>query len=1391
MIARRFVSTSLVVLGLSVGALALSSAPALAVTTHLPVGSFGPNGPGAGVFSSVGGVAVDTSTGDVYVLDAGAGSVYKFDSAGHPVNFAGSGTNVIGGTGGKGRGESEIAVDSSTGPDKGDIYVANAEAVRVYSAAGSLLGSLTGGETCGVAVDSSGDVYVGAYPSTVRKYTPVSNPVSNADETISIGGLTSICNVAVDGHGNLYAATYTGGVNKYEALQFGSPLASGTLVDERGSTLSVDPSSGDVYIDEGSDIAQYDSSESLLESAGANILSGSDGVAASGTGTGERIYAANGDTVEIYGPTVVAAEPTTQAASEVGKTTATLNGTVNPGGVAVSACKFEYRSETEAFFSHQASCSPAPGAGNASVAVSAVLSSLASQTTYTYRLATTNANGTSYGAEEAFMTQQAVDAVSTGSPTGITPDSARLTGSLSPDGTDAHYYFQYGKAGGGYESSFPALPGSEAGSGGPGCTPPGGPQCVAVAAEAEVAGLEPNTEYDYRLVAVNSFGTIYGGNENFTTPGPPRIEGRSSEAITRTGATLKATIDPDGFNTKYHFEYGETSSYGSSLPVPNGEISSQQEVSVEITGLTLGKTYHFRVVASNQAGPPVDGGDQELTTESAAGLDGEFATQVTASSASLGAEINPLGADTSYHFEYGLEDCGMHPTACTSVPSPEGDAGSGEGDQSVGAYLQGLAPSTTYHYRVVANNLEGIVEGADHTFTTQSAETGFALPEGREYEMVSPPNKDGAETGGFNIPEGGLEQASEDGSALAYVESGPVGENPPGNEQAAQILARRSKGGWVSQDITTPHSAPSNVGVGHGQEYRLFSSDLSVGLIEPYGQTTLSAGAPSNERNLYLWSGSGSGYEPLVTTRPNEKFTADGDELRVAGASQDLSHVVFTTRQALIAPAIKVPGENLYMWAAGRLQLVNVLPDNQPTLNSASLGDVANADTRNAVSANGSVVWTDDETEAIYVRNMVSEKTVLAGAGAYQTASTDGSKVFFIDNGALDEFDVNSDKLNEITPPDGAVQGVLGASDDGSMIYFVAQGALAQGAGAGADNLYESQLEGGSWKPPVLIATLEASDSSSWHGEASSGEDLSELTSRVSPNGRYVAFMSSASLTGYDNRDAVSGQPDVEVYLYDSAGAGHLVCASCNPSGARPVGEFATTEALPLPIDQSKAWDSRWLAASVPGWTRTHTGQGLYQPRYLSNSGRLFFDSVDGLVAHDTNGRLDVYEYVPAEVGGCTFVGGCVSLISAGTGSADSSFVDASASGSDVFFLTRDRLLSQDYDNSYDIYDAHLCSTSAPCIPPVPVSPPPCTTGDACKAAPTPQPAIFGAPASATFSGAGAPMPPAAVKVKKAKSKRKAKKRKPRAKRGTGGHKGKKARRSRARSLIRTDGAKR
>jgi hypothetical protein len=247
--------------------------------------------------------------------------------------------------------------------------------------------------------------------------------------------------------------------------------------------------------------------------------------------------------------------------------------------------------------------------------------------------------------------------------------------------------------------------------------------------------------------------------------------------------------------------------------------------------------------------------------------------------------------------------------------------------------------------------------------------------------------------------------------------------------------------------------------------------------------------------------------------------------------------------------------------------------------------------------------------------------------------------------------------------------------------------------------------------------------------------------------------MSERSLTGYDNRDEKSGVPDEEVYLYSyNAGSPSLVCASCNPSGARPVGVHdieESGEGYGLVVDRNEIWIEgvpgvdNWLAASLPAWTSiTQTHEALYQSRYLLNDGRLFFNSSDALVPHDINGKDDVYEYEPKGVGSCeteNTSGGCVALISSGESEQESDFLDASENGSDVFFLTSAKLSPLDTETGFVVYDARVCGTApgAEGACPSPESAPvkPCSD-ETCQGAP-PSPPAYPVPATATHSGAG------------------------------------------------------
>jgi hypothetical protein len=713
-------------------------------------------------------------------------------------------------------------------------------------------------------------------------------------------------------------------------------------------------------------------------------------------------------------------------------------------------------------------------------------------------------------------------------------------------------------------------------------------------------------------------------------------------------------------------------------------------------------------------------------------------------------------------------------------------------------------------------------------FTTQSGGGGFALPDGRLWELVSPPNKYGA--GIEPLPREGVVEAAEDGSAITYLANGPIVASSAGNPSPywpTQVLSRREAGGWSSQDIVSPSSTVDQNTIS-GTEYLYFSPDLSHGLIEPPGDTPLSPEA--TEKTVYARNDATGGYLPLVTTGnipEGVNFGASGssrgEQVHGLASTPDFSHILLESELPLTRNAPRETagaGGSIYEWADGRLELVSELPDGTPSI-TAVLGARSGLgwNTRQALSSNGSrVFWTSQTTGGmgpLYMHEATAGRTVQvdmpapgvaqppASKALYELASVTGSKVFFRDDEPLTSdsklpstdsiepfeepdlyvYDTETQKLTDLTAdwngsePADVQDQVLGASEDGSIVYFVATGALANGAKPGEDNLYVVSETGSTWSAPRFIAALSSGDGPTWQGTGESGP-----AAKVSPNGRFLAFMSDRSLTGYENRDVVSGAQDEEVFLYDEASE-HLMCVSCNPTGARPSGIF--DEGLvgnkTLLSDRSGIWGGHWLAADIPTWDRVGAQARLpYQARYLTDAGRMFFNSFDALVPQDTNGKADVYEYEPEHVGSCARLTGCVSLISSGTSSEESTFLDASGMGpggeeaEDVFFLTTSRLTTQDYDSGFDVYDAHVCSSAVPCVP-VPVSPPECTSGDSCKAAPSPQPAIFGAPASATFSGTGnLPSPPPPVVTSKKHAKKKPVKHPKRRKRS------RKARRSRA-----------
>jgi hypothetical protein len=1337
-VSRGLTLTALAALCAAVGALTLGVAQASAELVHPFVGAFEVS---SNSFPTA--LTVQQSTEDVFVFDSGIEAIAKFNAAGGEEDFSSLGSNTIDQLGQPELHRAELAV-SSSGPSAGDVFFANGSVVQIFSASGSKIGELTEapaagapwGEPCGVAVDPAGNVYVGLYPESVNEYTPTGSVVTNANYNASMVGLTGACQLAADSEGSVYVDSYPEGpVTKYAASQFAvAPLAaSGTVIDASGSSVAVDPSTTELFVDNEEGIAQYSGAGTLLGrsgNSGPGALSFSHGVAVNGAPGGE-LYAIDFDgesgsyRIDRFGPAVVQAEAVTEPASNVTPTSATVNGTVNPAGLQVATCQFEYGT-AEGVFPHSAPCSPAPGEGTAAVPVSAALSGLAPGTTYHYRLAATNANGTNNGSEETFFT-------------------------------------------------------------------PTAPQVRDEAAEV-----------------------------------------KSAEPAGQTTATLQGQVDPGGAEATYHFEYdtreykeGEAA-HGTSVPAPDGMLeASQVFVSVppaDLTGLTRDTTYHYRLVAHNAYGT-ASGPDQLFTTLGALLIDSESVSEVGATSARLVTQLNPLGSPTEYHFEYDTREYKTGEASHgTNVPTPEGSAGEGVGEFSFNLLVEELTPGTTYYYRVVAHNSLGVVVGPGHSFTTRGP-AAPGLIDGRGWEMVSPPDKHGVslEVSG---EEGGLIQASEDGSALTYFAEAPIDSEPAGSRSFAysQLLSKRNgPGAWSTQDIATPNEELIGLTAGNLSEYKLFSADLSVGLVEPQTATPLSPQA--TERTPYVRESADGEFTPLLTAAnvpPGVKFGGEkvrGEEFvngsAFVTATPGFNHVVLRSSMALtedFKSGQQNSGQNsLYEWSAGKLQLVSILRDTTPAAEeglSSSLG-AGNYGVRNAVSASGTraVFRTEGNNEQhLYMRDMDSKETVQldvpeAGAASegrsepiYMDATSDGSKVFFLDGQRLT---VNASATREV--PDlymceiarvesklscalkdltvplkaGESANVLGADlgidETGRYVYFVANGVLAAGATPGdcagssleqrpppslSCNLYVHDTTTGETRLIAVLANLDAPD---WQAGFERRNLFSELTARVSPDGRYVAFMSQRSLTGYDNRDARSGRLDEEVFLYHAPNdlasePGTLVCVSCNPTGARPDGLFDPSyreppHVLPPLVDRPNIWGEQWLAGSIPGWPLVDDFHALHEPRNLFNSGRLFFNSADALVPSDANGKDDVYEYEPYGVGSCRLVTGCIGLISSGTSDEESGFLDASGEGEDVFLMTAAKLVSEDIDHALDVYDAHVCSTGSPCPATAVSLPPACSTADSCRVAPAPQPTVFGAPPSATFQGTGN-LSPSVVKPK-------------------------------------------
>ena len=403
-------------------------------------------------------------------------------------------------------------------------------------------------------------------------------------------------------------------------------------------------------------------------------------------------------------PTVV-----TGSATSITRSSATLNGTVNPNGSNVSSCEVEYGTSPTLASPTTVSCG-SPGAGSSPVPVSVSLTGLSPVTTYYYRVDATNAGGTSNGSIESFTTLPNPPTVVTGAASAVTDAAATLNGTVNPNGgTVSSCEVEYGTS-----ATLVGAAKVSCGSPGSGSSP--------VAVSASVTGLTPITPYYFRVDATNAGGTTKAsGIETFTTlPEAPAVVTGSASGVTDTSATLNGTVNPNGGTvSSCEVEYGTSATLVGAAKVSCGSPgsgSSPVAVSASVTGLTETTTYYFRVDATNAGGTTKASGIETFTTrQTSPTVVTGAASAVTDAAATLNGTVNPNGGTvSSCEVEYG--------TSATLVGAAKvscGSPGSGSSPVAVSASVTGLTPITPYYFRVDATNAGGTTKASGiETFTT-------------------------------------------------------------------------------------------------------------------------------------------------------------------------------------------------------------------------------------------------------------------------------------------------------------------------------------------------------------------------------------------------------------------------------------------------------------------------------------------------------------------------------------------------------------------------------------------------------------------------------------------------------------------------------------------------
>ena len=218
-------------------------------------------------------------------------------------------------------------------------------------------------------------------------------------------------------------------------------------------------------------------------------------------------------------------------------------------------------------------------------------------------------------------------------------------------------------------------------------------------------------------VALIAAGALAGSVAAASAASSPSVTTTAPTHVGQTSVQFNGTVNPNGSSTSYFFQYGLTSSYGSSTAIRNaGHGTKVVTVKATASSLVPGTTYHFRIVALNAAGGAV-GRDHTFQTAGPPppGATTGPATAVGVNTATLNGVINPNGAPTGYEFQYGTTT-----SYGSAIPYPASAVPSGTAPVTVTATISGLQEDQLFHYRLVAfHGSVAVSYGADATLLTE------------------------------------------------------------------------------------------------------------------------------------------------------------------------------------------------------------------------------------------------------------------------------------------------------------------------------------------------------------------------------------------------------------------------------------------------------------------------------------------------------------------------------------------------------------------------------------------------------------------------------------------------------------------------------------------------